>query len=300
MARYRSDNLFQIILELSKVRITVAVALTTITGYILARNGYDTGFILPTLGIFLLACGSSVINHLQEKRTDAIMSRTRHRPIPMHKISTVKAAAVATFEIMAGSVLLLLGAGPAALGLGWLAILWYNGVYTNLKRRTANAVIPGSVIGAIPPLVGWVAAKEPLLTVQPMMMALFFFIWQVPHFYLLAVLYGHEYEEAGLPSLTKTYSIGQIKMIIFIWVVFTAMAATGFCISRSGGTWLSTLLILLSSLLLIYRFLPLLKAGGEAFQAGRYFMRINCYVLTVVVILAADPLLQKLILNPGT
>jgi protoheme IX farnesyltransferase len=295
MARYRSDNLFQIILELSKVRITIAVSVTTITGYILARNGYDPGFILPTLGIFFLACGSSVINHLQEKRTDAIMARTRLRPIPAYKISLGYAVIIAAAEIIAGSALLLFNAGIVALCLGLFAMIWYNFVYTNLKRKTPHAVIPGSVIGSIPPLVGWVAAHGDLLGIQPLMMAIFFFIWQVPHFYLLAFKYGHEYEEAGLPTLTKFYSVNQIKNIVFIWIVFTALAATGFSLSRPSGTWLSTFLILVLSIWLVYRFSSLLQARQEPLQAGKFFMKINYYVLAIITILVADPIIQKIL-----
>jgi heme o synthase len=295
MIRCKSFNFFQSILELSKVRITVAVAVTTIAGYILARNGYDTGFVLPALGIFFLACGSSVINHLQERRTDAIMARTRLRPIPALKISTNVAILIAIVEIITGSAILLFGSGFPALGLGWLAMFWYNAVYTNLKRKTPNAVIPGSVIGAIPPLVGWVAAGGELLNLHALMMSIFFFVWQVPHFYLLAFKYGHEYEEAGLSSLTKSYSPHQMKRIIFIWTVLTALAATAFSLSRLHGSWLGSLLIIALSLGLIYRFTSLLRGNGEPFLTDKYFMRINYYVLAVTVVLVADPLLQGIL-----
>jgi len=297
MARYRSNNLFQIILELSKVRITIAVALTTITGYVMARNGYDTGFLLPTLGIFFLACGSSVINHLQEKRTDALMNRTRLRPLPAKKISPGLAIIIATFEIIAGSVLLLSSSGILALGLGWLALIWYNLVYACLKKKTPHAVIPGSVIGAIPPLVGWVAARGELWNRQPMIMAIFFFVWQVPHFYLLAVRYGDEYKKAGLPSITAQYSLKQIKNLVFIWIIFMALAASGFALSRPYSTWISSVIIWIISVGLVYFFSSLLFRNQSTFEAGKYFMLINYYVLAVVLVLVTDPILQKMLGN---
>ena len=206
MTRYRSGSLLHIILELSKVKITIAVAFTTITGYILAARGYDLGFLLPTLGIFFLACGSSVINHLQERRTDALMSRTSGRPLPAHKISILHAVLIALAETLTGSAILFFIAGAEALLLGLFAMVWYNAVYTFLKRVTPNAVIPGSLIGSIPPLVGWVSAGGDLMTPQAGLLAMFFFIWQVPHFYLLALRYGHEYEKAGLPSIVSRWS----------------------------------------------------------------------------------------------
>jgi protoheme IX farnesyltransferase len=295
MARYRSDNLFQIILELSKVRITIAVALTTVTGYILGRNGYDAGFVLPTLGIFFLACGSSVINHLQESRTDAIMARTSQRPLPAKKVTAGFAVVLALTEFMAGSAVLYLGAGMTVLLLGWFAMFWYNVVYSGLKRKTAHAVIPGSVIGSIPPLVGWVSAGGAIHDIQALMMALFFFVWQVPHFYLLAVKYGHEYEKAGLPSLTTSHSAARIKTIVFIWIILTALSATGFALSRPQGTLFSAVLILLISILLVYTFASLLKPSEEPFPSGKYFMKINYYVLAVIIVLVSDPLLQNVL-----
>ena len=87
-------------------------------------------------------------------------------------------------EILSGSLILYLAANPLALLLGWLALVWYNLVYTFLKRITPHAVIPGSFIGAIPPLIGWVAAGGSLLDFRAWVLALFFFVWQVPHFYL--------------------------------------------------------------------------------------------------------------------
>ena len=118
MTRQESGSYLSVILELSKVKITVAVAFTTITGYILAARGYDPGFLLPTLGIFFLACGSSVINHLQERRTDAMMARTRKRPLPSHKISFSSALMVAVTETLAGSLILYFSSGIVALYIG--------------------------------------------------------------------------------------------------------------------------------------------------------------------------------------
>jgi heme o synthase len=300
MARYRSDNLLQIILELSKVRITMAVAVTTIAGYIFGTNGYNAGFILPTLGIFLLACGSSVINHLQERRTDAFMTRTSQRPIPAQKVSVKFAILLAGAETLAGSAVLYFSAGRIALFLGWFAIFWYNVVYTNLKKKTVHAVIPGSVIGSIPPLVGWVAAQRGLLALEPLLLALFFFIWQVPHFYLLAAKYGQDYENAGLPSLTRSYSPEQIKRAVFFWVVMTALSAAGYSYSRPSGTWISSIFIVMISIWLIVTFSSLLKHREDSFSPGKYFMKINYYVLAVILVLTTDPALQKYLSGVGS
>jgi protoheme IX farnesyltransferase len=108
-----------------------------------------------------------------------------------------------------------------AMVLGLLAIFWYNGLYTYLKRKTAFAVLPGALIGMIPPLLGWVSGGGHLFDPRIWGIAFFFFIWQVPHFWLLSLEVAKDYESAGLPSITKIFSVSQIKRIVFIWFLST-------------------------------------------------------------------------------
>ncbi len=211
------------------------------------------------LGIFFLACGSSVFNHLQERRTDAIMARTSSRPLPSRKISFSSAVFVAVTETLAGSLILYFDSGIVALVLGLLAMVWYNLIYTNLKRITPHAVIPGSVIGSIPPLVGWVAAGGRLFSLQALILAVFFFVWQVPHFYLLAIKYGHEYTKAGLPSITERWSDSQTKKNIFLWIILTSFTAVIVSFSSLPVSVISAILILVSSIILVISFRSLLK-----------------------------------------
>jgi len=166
-------SILNTLLELSKVRITFAVSLTTITGYVLASGRFDSGLILPTLGIFLLACGSSALNHYQEKDKDAQMERTKDRPIPSGRISATNAMLFALSLSILGSALIYIGSGMLALQLALLALIWYNAIYTPLKKKTAFAVVPGSVIGALPPLVGWVAGGGSLTDPRALIIAFF-------------------------------------------------------------------------------------------------------------------------------
>lgn len=279
-------------MELNKVRITVAVTLTTMAGYILAKNGIDTGVILPTLGIFILACGSAVLNHIQDHDKDALMTRTSKRPIPSGKISTKGASLIAVIEIITGSVLLYFGSGFLALQLGLLALIWYNGIYTPLKRKTAFAVIPGSVIGAIPPLVGWVAAGGLLSDPKAMVLGLFFFMWQVPHFWLLMLKYGKEYEVAGFKSITSKISPQQIKNSTFLWTVATAVSAIMVATSGLISLLFFKVLIVLASFWLIAVFSRLILPSTKEFNPFHYFMRINYFVLIMILILSIEPLLN--------
>jgi heme o synthase len=281
-------------LELSKVKITIAVSFTTITGYVLGKRHFDAGFIGVTVGIFLLACGSSVLNQLQEFRIDAIMDRTNRRPLPSGEISIKQALLLAFFEIGSGSILIFFTANYQALLLGWLALFWYNAIYTPLKRITPHAVIPGSIIGAIPPLVGWVASGASLTDLRASVMAVFFFVWQVPHFYLLVLKYGPQYEKAGLPALTSIHSQRVMRYLILIWILTTSFSALTLYYFGVVESLLSMIALGISSIFLIIVFLrPVLDISME-FKPFTYFMRINYYVLFVIIILNIDHLLIRL------
>ncbi len=281
-------NHLKLFLELSKVKITFAVALTTITGYLLAGGSFDKGLILPTIGIFLLACGSSAINHFQEKDRDAKMERTRNRPIPSGRISPLGALLFAFVLTVSGSAILYISSGMLGMQLGLLALIWYNIIYTPLKKRTAFAVVPGAVIGSIPPLVGWVAAGGTLTDPRALFMAFFFFIWQVPHFWLLMLKYGEEYTAAGFPSITKIYDARQIKKITFIWILATAVSALMLPAFNVVESWVVIAGLFISSIWLVGQFLRLLSLRDLTFSPIKYFMKINYFVLAVIIFLSLD------------
>ncbi len=282
----------RILLELNKVRITVAVTLTTMAGYILAKGTVDDEMIMPVLGIFILACGSAALNHIQDRDKDAIMPRTSKRPIPSGDLSTSMALVIGLSEIIIGSAIIYYGSGFLAMQLGILALIWYNGIYTPLKRKTAFAVIPGSVIGAIPPLVGWVAAGGSLLDPKAMVLGLFFFMWQVPHFWLLMLKYGKEYNKAGFPSITSKISKQQVKNSTFLWTVATAVSALMVAMSGLISLLIFKIMILAASIWLIVIFSKLLNPRTQNFNPFYYFMRINYFVLIMILLLSIEPLIN--------
>ncbi|MFU8843248.1 MAG: protoheme IX farnesyltransferase [Bacteroidales bacterium] len=283
-----NKSFFHTLLELGKVRITFAVSLTTITGYILAAGTIDAGLILPTVGIFLLASGSSAINHYQEKERDGLMQRTHNRPIPSGRISPLGALIFAILLSVTGSVLIYAGSGMLPMQLGILALIWYNGIYTPLKKKTAFAVVPGSVIGAIPPLVGWVAGGGSLSDPRALFIAFFFFIWQVPHFWLLLLKFGKEYEKAGLPSITSIYSDKQIKNTTFVWTMATAVAALMLPVYGIVNSKIIGVGLLIAVIWLVFVFSKLLTRSEEAFNPRHYFMKINYFVLFMIIFLSVD------------
>ncbi|MDA3943170.1 MAG: protoheme IX farnesyltransferase [Bacteroidetes bacterium] len=277
--------------ELSKVKITFAVALTTIAGYLLANKSFDVGLLLPTIGIFILACGSSALNHFQDSDRDGLMKRTQHRPIPSGRISKSATLAIAIVMAVIGSLMIYLRSDFVGFQLGILALIWYNGIYTPMKRKTAFAVIPGSVIGAIPPVVGWVAGGGDVFDPRALILAFFFFIWQVPHFWLLMLKYGKEYEKAGYPSITQIYNEQQIRFITFLWTFATGVSALMLPLFGLTHHVSITLVILLAVFWLVFIFAGLLKKQSSPLNPFYYFMRINYFVLVMIIALAVDPLL---------
>jgi protoheme IX farnesyltransferase len=279
-------------LELNKVKITFAVTLTTIAGYVLAKGSFDSGILLPVLGIFILACGSAALNHYQDRDKDLLMKRTASRPIPSGKISPNAVLWIAVFEIILGTWIIYAGSSFLAAQLGLLAVIWYNGIYTPLKRKTAFAVVPGSIIGAIPPMVGWVAGGGQLNDPKLFILAFFFFIWQVPHFWLLMLKYGNEYSEAGYPSITSVIRKQQIKKATFMWTSATAVTALMIPVSGLVSTVFFKITIVLAAAWLIVVFAGLLKQKKDDFNPFYYFMRINYFVLIMIIALSIDPLLN--------
>ena len=279
-----------IILELSKFRITSMVAVTTITGYLLARHKLDAAFILPTLGIFFLACSSSVLNHLQEISSDAKMSRTSLRPLPNGTASKSFAIVLSLLEFSIGFSLLLFISGYTSAILGIIALIWYNGIYTPLKKKTVHAVIPGSVIGAIPPLVGWVAGGGELSSPKAWIIALFFFVWQVPHFYLLAYKFSAQYKNAGFPIITDSLSEKSIRYLIYIWILLTSIATGVLQVTGIVSSYISAIFLFILVLWLNIEFIKIIINKSVNFSPGKYFMKINYFILLVVIILSVDQL----------
>ena len=288
--RNNPRELLKIISELGKVRISVAVAFTTFTGYILSHGKFDRGFILPFLGIFLLACGASAFNQLQETETDRIMKRTAGRPLPSGRISKSGAFMIALVYFISGSLVLYFGSGLLTLLVGISTFIWYNLIYTPLKKVTAFAAVPGSMVGALPPLAGWVAGGGSITDPRALAIGFFFFMGQIPHFWLLLLKLGKQYEGAGLPSLTQLLSDQQIKRLTFIWIAATAISALALPMFRLQDNIISVALILILSASLIIIFVPLLKIK-KPFNVGKSFVLINVYYLFIMFVMIADRLI---------
>ena len=195
---------------------------------IISAGDFSLPMLLPIGGIFMLASGASAFNQYQEWPYDERMERTRKRPLPSRRISTAEALRIAMICFIVGILTLMYYAPPVCLMLGLFNLFWYNGIYTWLKRKTAFAVVPGAITGVIPIFMGWTAGGGSLLAPEVLFLALFLFIWQMPHFWLLTLKYGHEYRNAGFPALTDFFNEFQIKIVVIAWMTASSAASCMF------------------------------------------------------------------------
>lgn len=279
----------KIIFELGKVRISLPVALSALAGYVLYSGKIDRQGFLLSVGVFFMSCGSGALNHWQESKTDALMPRTKNRPIPSGQISPNQGLMVILGYALTGSLILVCSNPMAALVLSWATLVSYNLIYTPLKKVTAFAVIPGSLVGALPPIIGWTAAGGNILAEPILIVATFFFIGQIPHFWLLLLLFGDQYKLAGLQSLTDIFSELQIKRITYIWVLTTI--ASAFLVLYFV---LAHPVILVLLLLYIFYLLFSLTRNvffRENFKVLPAFYKLNFLYLFMMLFLIADSLL---------
>ncbi len=280
------------LIRLSKPIITLSVAFSALTGFILYKGSFTHSWISMYLGVLLIAAGSSAINQIQEAASDKLMARTRHRPLPAGHISKRAAWVWALLLALTGAVLLWWMTNPTATLLAVFTLAWYNGVYTPLKRITPWAIIPGAIVGAIPPAIGWTAAGGALHHPHIIFVAFFFFIGQIPHFWLILLRHGLDYEKAGFPSISRTFSKHQISRLTFVWTsatAFTAILLPVFGIITSKGV--SGAVFLLSITLTgSFHIWPGIKNPS---RVNRAFLIMNFYFLLMMLLMIADALLRS-------
>ena len=277
-----------IFLALTKIRISLFATLSTATGYLLETGKITVHLLVPSAAVFLLACGSCAFNQYQEREIDQWMERTKSRPIPSGRLSPETALWISIGLIFSGALILFFGAGVLALALGLFAVLWYNLIYTPLKQKTAFAAVPGALVGAIPPALGWVAGGGTLLDPRIGGLALFFFIWQIPHFWLLLLDSSKDYENAGLPSITRFFSTRQIERIVFIWLLSTGASALTFPSLGLVHFRPVCLFLLVATAWFLRGAIHFFSSSPRPSAFRIAFMKLNAYALAVLLLLSVD------------
>lgn len=276
--------------DLTKFGIVVFSVLAGLAGYATGfqiEHSFDWKVLLETLlGIYFLSSGSLALNQVQDWKLDLKMPRTAKRPIPSGKIKPAAAGILAVSFLVVG-LELLFGIEATAGWVGLACVVFYNGPYTlYLKRKWAYGAVPGALPGALPVTIGYAAANADIFNSESLYLFLIMFLWQMPHFWVLAVRYKDDYAAGGIPVLPVAKGLPETLMQINLYTfayVGVAIAAPLFV----HASWLYVLLtvpFVFKVLQELYRYTK--SNATERFLA--FFMWLNVSMLVFIVIPVID------------
>ena len=270
--------------ELTKPRIVTMVLVTTALGFFVGGHGIDSPLILvmTLLGTALSAGGAGVLNHYLERDVDAVMRRTRDRPLPAGKVSPAAALSLGFAMILAGQVVLVLTVNLLTAWLALITAFLYVVIYTPMKRTTWLNTSLGSIPGALPPVGGWAAATGHLDTGAWVLFAILF-AWQHPHFYAIAWIFREDYRRGGFKMLPVLEEDGgrTCRHILAFSVLLIAVSILPTLLGTSGILYLVGALILGAGMLAAGVSLTLTRSTLDA----RRLLRASVIYLPLLLIL---------------
>jgi protoheme IX farnesyltransferase len=276
-------------IDLAKLSLSFVMTASALTAYVVQRPHLELAVVAPILCVLLLCLGSATLNNYQDREIDTRLQRTRERPLPLGEIGSRSALLQAGLLLLSGTLGLFLVAETPALPLtGLVAVCFYNGIYTPLKKRTTLAVIPGAMSGSLPVLMGWMAAGGGLASPKLWILLALFGVWQLPHFWLVVLANRRDYSDSGIPTMLRFFSAHQLRQLVFIWVA--AFVVLTLCLplyrvtlSEPAG-W-----VLLANALLLASVTGLLlgiQGGGDRYR--KLFTCLNLSLAVVMTVVVAD------------
>lgn len=275
---------FSSFIEITKLRLSVSVVFSSVISYLIGMSEFDFEiFSYLVVGGLMMVSASNIFNQVIERDLDALMQRTKGRPLPMGQIS-VNNALILGFTFVISGLTFLYIISPLCAMLGAISIFIYACVYTPLKLITPLSVFVGAVPGAIPFMLGWVAATNEL-GVEALALFLMQFFWQFPHFWAIAWWQNDEYEKAGfkmLPTGRKDKSTTFQIIFYSFWAIIMSIVpyfnVTG---DLSLSTYGLVIVLMLGMFLLFYSF-QLFKTSTT--QNAKVLMYVSILYLTLVQI----------------
>jgi heme o synthase len=205
--------------QLAKPGVTRLVLVTTLFGGLVAPGSQPLWrWVLTLVGTALVVAAANALNMVYEADADALMSRTRDRPLPRGRLAPGPVVRAAFISLGAGT-LGLLAVDALAAALAFLAFASYVWVYTPLKRTTPHALYVGALPGAIPPLIGYASVTHGWLDAPALVLFALLAVWQIPHFLAIAVFRRTEYERAGFKVFTVCRSRSEVRRLMLVWSV---------------------------------------------------------------------------------
>jgi protoheme IX farnesyltransferase len=265
--------------QLTKPRVIALIVFTAVIGMFLAVPGPGLPSFLPpwrpllfgSLGIWLAAASAAAINHLLDRRIDALMARTAHRPLPSGSLGTGQVLGFAIALGLASMALLVAFVNVLCAALTFASLIGYAVVYTGwLKRATPQNIVIGGAAGAAPPVLGWLAVT-PHHWQYALLLFLIIFVWTPPHFWALAIFRRDDYARAMIPMLPVTHGVEYTRwQVLFYTVLLLLVTLLPYIVGMSGWFYLVGAVVL--GLGFLYYALRLLRPPSELFpmQVFRY------------------------------
>jgi protoheme IX farnesyltransferase len=203
--------------RLIRLKVTLQVGLSAFAGACLFSSLMSLRHFIGVLIAICLSAGCSAFNQVQEQKEDKLMSRTADRPVASGSLNSKDAILLGTLFFIVSFVLALSTGSKSLLFLSVFSVLIYNLIYTPMKKKTAFALMIGSVSGAIPPYIGYTAMGGDPFNIRIIAVAAVLYVWQTPHFALLSEKYATDYAKAGFKTLSGTYGKIKAQKFIDIW-----------------------------------------------------------------------------------
>ena len=272
--------------QLTKSRITLMVLVTTYVGFTTASGGGGLLLAMTLLATALACMGASVLNQVMERQSDALMHRTRERPLPAGRILPPSALLLGLSLALTGVLVALIGANVLTAALLVFTVVSYTLVYTPLKRQTSLATIVGAVPGALPPVIGATAASGTIGREAAVLFAIMF-LWQLPHFLAIAWLYREDFARAGYPMLPVLDPSGSstFRQILLGCLALLPLGLLPTLMGISGRTYF---LGALAAGIVFLGFGVALVIGRTTRYARAMFFASLVYLPTVLVLMMVD------------
>ena len=270
--------------ELVKFKLSLTVLFSAFVGFYLGKGGDLSSvseFVFFLLGGFLVTGAANSTNQILERDLDALMDRTKSRPIPSGRLGVHSAMVLASLQAVLGVSLLVAFVNIGSALLSLLSMVLYAFLYTPLKRHTPIAVLVGAIPGALPPLIGWVAATGQI-TMPGMILFSIQFLWQFPHFWAIAWIMNDDYKKAGFQLLPSPSGKGKRSAFhLFFYSLF--LIPISFVPIKMGMTgMLGTGILLLAGLVMLAFAFQLLKTSEN--RAAKRLMFASFFYLPLVQI----------------
>ena len=276
--------------EITKMRLALSVVFSSVTGYLLGVETISwSTLILLAVGGYFMVGASNAFNQIIERDLDKLMDRTKDRPIPSGRMTVNTAFIIATVFTIAGLTVLYI-INPQTAMFGAISIFLYVSVYTPLKTKTPLSVFVGAFPGAIPFMLGWVAATNDF-GIEPGTLFMVQFFWQFPHFWAIGWFLFDDYKKGGffmLPTGKKDKGTAVQVIIYTIWTIVTSLIPVFGVTGKLYLTPVSGILILLLGLLLLLKSAIKLYKERSAETAKKLMLMSVLYITLLQVIYVAD------------